>query len=75
MASRDYIYTFKLPDFEAHEVAVPDMDFAVEVETAGPGTFELLGDQMCGYQHPGLIVRFVVEPVGEFESWLESNRR
>jgi cytochrome c oxidase subunit 2 len=72
--SADYLYTFGLPHLDLKEIAVPDLVFTLEFETAAAGAFELRGDQMCGYTHPSLIGRVIVEPPSQFVRWLETVR-
>ena len=72
LESQDYIYTFSLPHAGVHEIAVPDMTFTVLVDAEIEGTFELLGDQLCGYAHGGLIKRLIVEPESRFRAWIEA---
>ena len=55
LCSDDFAYTMYLPHQDLIEVAVPDAPYQVEFQTDAPGTFELLGSQMCGYTHPLLI--------------------
>ena len=71
LTSRDYLYTFMLPQLEAKEIAVPDLIFTVEFRTGAPGTFELRGDQLCGYAHKSLLGELVVEPPRAWRQWLE----
>ena len=70
--SKDYVYTFALPHLGLKEIAVPDMTFSLEFEEDTPGTYELRGDQLCGYSHPDLIGKLVVETQQDFVSWLEN---
>ena len=55
LCSDDFAYTLFLPHLDLMEVAVPNAPYLVEFQTDDPGTFELLGSQMCGYIHPLLI--------------------
>ena len=73
--SRDFIYTFALPELGQHEVAVPEMTFTVSFATEAPRTLELLGDQMCGFQHEQLKGKLVIESDREFLGWLGEQER
>ena len=53
--SKDYIYSFSLPDLDISEVAVPGLDFEINFSTGAEKTLSLLGDQFCGYAHKQLI--------------------
>ena len=39
-------------------------------ETDSVGTFDLLGDQLCGYAHRSLIANLVVQSLADFDAWL-----
>jgi heme/copper-type cytochrome/quinol oxidase subunit 2 len=68
--SRDYIYTIEIPELELYEVAVPDLSFEVAFTAKTAGDHELLGSQMCGYDHPELLGKLVVQPVDQFQQSL-----
>ena len=53
--SKDYLYSFALPDFGQSSVAVPDLDYSVSFQTGDPGTYALRGDQFCGFSHETLL--------------------
>lgn len=55
LASKDYIYSFALPEISKEEVAVPGMEFYMEFATGKEKRLTLLGDQFCGYSHKTLI--------------------
>ena len=67
--SRDYIYSLALPHVSLKEIAVPDLTFALRLTPESVGSFELRGDQFCGYSHPDLIGEFVVMTESDFEQW------
>ena len=70
LTSRDYIYTFALPHLDLHQVAVPDLTFALAFTPQTTGVFAFVGDQMCGFEHESLNGRVVVEPPAAFVAWL-----
>lgn len=72
--SRDYLYTLAFPELGLKEIAVPDLEFKLRIDASEPGDYELRGDQFCGFSHPDLIGRLVIESPAEFEAWLESRR-
>ena len=70
LTSRDYIYTFALPHLDLHQVAVPDLTFALAFTPQTTGVFAFVGDQMCGFEHESLNGRVVVESPAAFVDWL-----
>ncbi|MDE2743274.1 MAG: hypothetical protein OXI58_16895 [Gemmatimonadota bacterium] len=70
LTSRDYIYTFALPHLDLHQVAVPDLTFALTFTPQTTGVFAFVGDQMCGFEHESLNGRVVVESPAAFVDWL-----
>ena len=71
LTSRDYIYTFALPHLDLHQVAVPDLTFALAFTSQTTGVFAFVGDQMCGFEHESLNGRVVIESPAAFVDWLE----
>jgi cytochrome c oxidase subunit 2 len=67
--SRDYLYSLALPHLALKEIAVPDLSFLIKLAPQPVGSFELRGDQFCGYSHAELIGELLVMPRAEFESW------
>ena len=70
LTSLDYIYTFALPHLDLHQVAVPDLTFALAFTPQTTGAFAFVGDQMCGFEHESLNGRVVVESPAAFVDWL-----
>jgi heme/copper-type cytochrome/quinol oxidase subunit 2 len=68
--SADYIYTLAVQQYGIKEVAVPDLEFLVELPSSAAGTYEFAGDEMCGDPHPGLQGHLIVEPRERFLQWL-----
>ena len=73
--SDDYIYNLALPHLGLKEIAVPDLSFAIEFTADETGTFDLLGDQMCGYDHPELLGKISVDSHAGFNAWLYDIRK
>ena len=68
--SNDYLYSFALPELGLQEIAVPDLDFALQFATEDERTLQLLGDQFCGFAHETLIGKVYVRESGdEFYDW------
>ena len=75
LKSDDYLYTLALPRWDKKEIAVPDMTFSIHLQADETGTYELRGDQMCGYAHPQLLGRLVVQSPEEFIAWMNRQDR
>ncbi len=69
VSSRDYIYGFRIPGLGVNEMAVPELVFTADFETPESSVHVLKGDQMCGFAHPRLIGRVIIEPRREFQRW------
>ena len=64
--SSDYIYTVEIPELDVYEVAVPDLTFDVQFVAKPVGSHDLLGSQMCGYDHSDLLGKLIVQSPSEF---------
>ena len=64
--SKDYLYSFALPHLGIREIAIPDLEFSLSFATGPEGTFDLLGDQLCGYAHPKLMGKLIVLSPSDF---------
>ena len=74
ITSRDYLYTFGLPSLGISQVAVPDLMFGLEFTMNSVGTYELEGDQLCGFSHESLMGEIIVQSREDFINWLRSQR-
>ncbi len=74
LESRDYLYTLELPQLGLKQIAVPDLRFELRIDPAPEGSSDLLGSQMCGYDHPDLLGKFVVQSRPDFTAWLRKVR-
>lgn len=74
LESLDYVYTLNVPEFGLKEIVVPDMAFELRLPSSKPGSFQLLGDHLCGYDHPELIGTLFVRTQDDYERWLETAR-
>ena len=70
LESLDYVYTLAVPELGLKEIVVPDMAFELRLPASEPGSFQLLGDHLCGYDHPELIGALVVRTQNDYERWL-----
>ncbi len=64
--SEDYLYSFALPHLDLKEIAIPDLEFSLSFTTGPEGTFDLLGDQLCGYAHPKLMGKLIILSPSDF---------
>lgn len=68
--SKDFLYSFALPELELIEIAVPGLDFELQFATRDEQTLQLLGDQFCGFSHETLIGKvYVRNPDDGFYDW------
>jgi len=74
LKSLDYLYSLEVPLAEKKEIAVPDLTFSLSFKADKMGTFEMPGDQMCGYTHPDLMGTLIVESQEDFAKWVKSQR-
>ena len=72
LCSDDFAYSLFLPHYDFIDVAMPDSPFIFEFTTDAKGNHRLLGAQMCGYTHPLLIGKLIVQSDDDFQSWLAS---
>jgi len=72
LKSHDYLYSFGLPQFNLKQIAVPDLEFDLELNASAPREIEFKGDQFCGFSHPNLSGMLVVQPADEFAMWLDT---
>lgn len=70
LVSKDYLYSFALPELGLQEIAVPDLHFGLEFTSPDEQTMQLLGDQFCGFAHETLIGKVYVRKSGQdFYDW------
>ena len=75
LRSDDFLYGLLIPKFDLNEIAVPDIESSVEFVSDETGEFDLRGNQMCGFTHPGLLGTVTVVPADEFWRWLGGDGR
>jgi len=74
LKSRDYLYSLEIPQAGRKEIAVPDLTFSLNFTADKLGTYEMPGDQMCGYTHPDLMGTLVVESREAYDRWRRAQR-
>ncbi len=60
LKSKDYVYSFALPELGLEEIAVPGLSFELMFTTGDEQTLQLMGDQFCGFAHETLIGKVYV---------------
>ena len=55
------------------EIAVPGLEFQIELRPDATGPLQLLGDDLCGDEHPEMQGLLIVESQQSFRSWLEKH--
>ena len=74
LKSRDYLYSLEVPIAGKKEIAVPDLTFSLQFKADQLGTFEMPGNQMCGYTHPDLMGTLIVESQEDYARWLKKKQ-
>ena len=64
--SHDFVYTLEIPELDLYEAVIPDFSFEKKFVAKSVGSHDLLGTQMCGYDHPDLIGKLIVQAPAEF---------
>ncbi|WP_146406425.1 hypothetical protein [Allorhodopirellula heiligendammensis] len=67
LSSLDYLYTLEIPAREIYEMAAPDLILDSYLEASPPQELELLGSQMCGYDHSSLLGKLIVLSPSDFD--------
>lgn len=66
LRSKDYAYVFSLPALGKEEVAVPDMEFDLELGALAEGEYELKGDPLCGLPRKKTVSHLRVRSAEDF---------
>jgi cytochrome c oxidase subunit 2 len=75
LESADVIHSFWVPQLAGKQDVVPNKHNGLWFEPLEPGIYVGQCAEFCGTQHAGMLIRVIVHPPGEFERWLESQRR
>lgn len=54
LESKDYLYSFTLPEYDLKQIAVPGLSHELQFTTQTARSFRFLGDQFCGFSHDSL---------------------
>jgi cytochrome c oxidase subunit 2 len=69
LKSTDYVYTFAIPQYGIKEIAVPGLEFQIELDGSKPANLDLIGEELCGRPHSEVAGRLVIEPPNHFFNW------
>lgn len=72
LSSLDYLYTLEIPARGIYEMAAPDLVLDSYMNATPPQEDDLLGSQMCGYDHPSLLGKLIVLLPPEFDRIMNS---
>lgn len=78
ITSEDYIYTFRAPELNLKEVAVPELTFTIYFTPNKPGRYDLKVDPLCGFaffHDNDVMAQMVIEPASDVQKWLASSPR
>lgn len=74
LESDDFLYSLKLPAQGANEIAIPGRAHSCTIAETECGSYPLKGDQFCGYTHPNLVGRVIVQSPSQFLKSLQANQ-
>lgn len=66
LRSEDYVYMLGLPELRKKELAVPSLEFRMELTPRRPGRFEIVEDELCGDPRGHVLRSLVIEPEEQF---------
>lgn len=77
LRSDDYIYVFSCPELELKEIAVPDLEFALELSCGRPGEYDLIMSPLCGFRLPPgeLMGKVIVDSKRDFTRWFGNQQK
>jgi len=71
LTSRDFVYVFEIPELDIYEIVAPDVTFSVDFAAPPVGSYKLLGNQMCGYDHESLLGNLVVQSPSQYRQTVD----
>jgi cytochrome c oxidase subunit 2 len=75
LTSRDVIHSFWVPQIAGKVDLIPAKSNTLTLVAPQPGVYRGMCGEFCGLQHAHMHSRLVVQPVEDFETWLEHQRR
>ncbi len=75
LESADVAHSFWVPQLAGKTDLIPNRDNRMWIAPMTPGTY--LGNcaEYCGTQHARMLIRVIVHPPGEFETWAAAEQR
>ncbi len=75
LESPDVIHSFWVPNLHGKKDVIPGHPTDLYLRADRPGAFWGQCAEFCGHQHATMRFRVVAEPEGDFNDWLEAQRR
>jgi cytochrome c oxidase subunit 2 len=75
LKSADVCHSFWVPRLAGKTDLIPGRVNAMWFQTDQPGLYVGQCAEYCGTQHANMLLRVVVKPPGDFETWLEGQRK
>lgn len=72
--STDYVYTFAIPQRRLKQLAVPNLQFRMNLSSPQPCRLYFVGEGLCGDPHTQVPGRLVFEPRKQYLQWLRGQR-
>jgi cytochrome c oxidase subunit 2 len=72
---RDVIHSFWVPKLSGKTDVIPGLTNLSWIQADAPGRFRGQCSEYCGYQHAHMAFEVVAEPKGDFDRWLDRQRR
>jgi cytochrome c oxidase subunit II len=74
-SSRDVIHSFWVPNLQGKRDLVPGQVTRMWIQADAAGTYRGQCAEFCGHQHANMAFIVVAEPMEQFQSWLQAQRR
>src|SRR5262245_11666906 len=75
LQSADVCHSFWVPRLAGKVDLIPGRTNSLWFQTDRPGLYLGQCAEYCGTQHAGMLLRVNVDPVGDFERWLENQKK
>jgi cytochrome c oxidase subunit 2 len=75
LKSADVCHSFWVPRLAGKTDLIPGRTNSMWFQTDRPGLYVGQCAEYCGTQHANMLLRVVVEPVSDFENWVEHERQ
>jgi len=75
LTSRDVIHSFFVPALRLKQDVLPGRYTQTWFQASEPGRYPIFCAEYCGLGHSAMLGELVVMPAGEFDSWMEQQRR